>query len=152
MHNSALEDLRRLAFFVLQVLEAERQRVRHPATAEGARNGAHHAGQPPQAAAAGDLLEELASEAPADLASGSGGRCLPGRVRGQRAGLPDGAEEAVFEPLFSRKEGGRGMGLTMARQLLESHGGSITAVVDGRRKGAHFVLTLPRKRARATIY
>jgi signal transduction histidine kinase len=66
-------------------------------------------------------------------------------------GLPDGAEELVFEPLFSRKEGGRGMGLTMARQLLESHGGSIAARAQGRRKGAHFVLTLPRKRARATI-
>ena len=44
------------------------------------------------------------------------------------------------------------MGLTIARQLLETHGGSIDILLDGRRKGANFVLSLPRKRARATIY
>lgn len=31
----------------------------------------------------------------------------------------------IFDPLFSRKEGGRGMGLPIARQLLEAHGGRI---------------------------
>jgi hypothetical protein len=30
MHNQAMDDLRRLVYFVLQLLEAERQRVRHP--------------------------------------------------------------------------------------------------------------------------
>jgi signal transduction histidine kinase len=58
----------------------------------------------------------------------------------------------VFEPMFSRKEGGRGMGLTIARQLVEAHGGSISAIIDGRRKGAAFQILLPRKRSRATIY
>jgi C4-dicarboxylate-specific signal transduction histidine kinase len=58
----------------------------------------------------------------------------------------------VFEPLFSRKEGGRGMGLTIARQLVESHGGRISVIIDGRRKGAAFQILLPRKRSRATIY
>src|SRR5262249_5541360 len=58
----------------------------------------------------------------------------------------------VFEPLFSRKEGGRGMGLTIARQLVQAHGGRISAIIDGRRKGAAFQILLPRKRSRATIY
>jgi signal transduction histidine kinase len=58
----------------------------------------------------------------------------------------------IFEPLFSRKEGGRGMGLTIARQLVESHGGRIRVILDGRRKGANFQILLPRKRSRATIY
>jgi signal transduction histidine kinase len=58
----------------------------------------------------------------------------------------------IFEPLFSRKEGGRGMGLTIARQLITAHGGSIGLIVDGRRKGANFRIVLPRKRSRATIY
>jgi C4-dicarboxylate-specific signal transduction histidine kinase len=58
----------------------------------------------------------------------------------------------VFDPLFSRKEGGRGMGLTIARQLVETHGGRINVIVDGRRKGAAFQILLPRKRSRATIY
>lgn len=59
----------------------------------------------------------------------------------------------VFEPLFSRKEGGRGMGLTIARQMVEAHGGSINVILDRRRKaGACFQILLPRKRSRATIY
>jgi signal transduction histidine kinase len=58
----------------------------------------------------------------------------------------------IFEPLFSRKEGGRGMGLTIARQMVETHGGRISVIMDGRRKGANFQILLPRKRSRATIY
>jgi signal transduction histidine kinase len=58
----------------------------------------------------------------------------------------------VFEPLFSRKEGGRGMGLTIARQVVELHGGRISVVIDGSRKGACFQILLPKKRSRATIY
>ncbi len=58
----------------------------------------------------------------------------------------------VFDPLFSRKEGGRGMGLTIARQLVEAHGGRICLLIDGRRRGANFQVLLPRKRSRSTIY
>jgi signal transduction histidine kinase len=57
----------------------------------------------------------------------------------------------VFDPMFSLKEGGRGMGLTIARGLLEQNGGSIEVIVDGRRRGAHFRMRLPRKRSRATV-
>jgi signal transduction histidine kinase len=67
-------------------------------------------------------------------------------------GIPLDIAGRVFEPLFSRKEGGRGMGLTIARQLVESHGGRISVIIDGRRKGAAFQILLPRKRSRATIY
>jgi signal transduction histidine kinase len=67
-------------------------------------------------------------------------------------GIPIDIVGRIFEPLFSRKEGGRGMGLTIARQMVEAHGGHISAIIDGRRKGAAFQLLLPRKRSRATIY
>ena len=67
-------------------------------------------------------------------------------------GIPIEIAGRVFEPLFSRKEGGRGMGLTIARQMVEAHGGRIGAIIDGRRKGAAFQILLPRKRSRATIY
>ena len=58
----------------------------------------------------------------------------------------------VFEPGFSLKEGGRGMGLTIARRLVETYGGSINVIIDGRRRGANMRITLPRKRSRATFY
>ena len=59
--------------------------------------------------------------------------------------------ERVFEPMFSTKEGGRGMGLTIARNLMESHGGTIKVLTDRRRRGANLLLCWRRKRSRATI-
>jgi signal transduction histidine kinase len=67
-------------------------------------------------------------------------------------GIPEDIAGRVFEPLFSRKEGGRGMGLTIARNIVESHGGQLYLLQDGRRRGANFRLLLPRKRPRATYY
>jgi signal transduction histidine kinase len=67
-------------------------------------------------------------------------------------GFPFDVAARIFEPMFTRKEGGRGMGLTVARQLVEAHGGYIYALTDRRRHGANFRISLPRKRSRATIY
>jgi signal transduction histidine kinase len=65
-------------------------------------------------------------------------------------GIPRGVIDRVFEPLFTMKEGGRGMGLTIARGLVDDIGGTVTVLSDGRRRGAHVRVTLPRKRSRAT--
>jgi len=46
----------------------------------------------------------------------------------------------------SRSTGGTGLGLTIARSLVEAHGGSIEAR-SKKGKGAEFVVTLPRSRA-----
>lgn len=55
--------------------------------------------------------------------------------------------EKVFEPLFSTKEGGKGMGLTIAREILVQHRGRIeVSAVRGR--GARFVINLRRKSLR----
>ena len=67
-------------------------------------------------------------------------------------GIPCELAEKAFMPLFTRKEGGRGMGLTIARQVVEAHNGSIVASTDGRRRGANLQITLSRKRPKATGY
>jgi signal transduction histidine kinase len=57
-------------------------------------------------------------------------------------GVPEGTEEQVFDPLFTTKADGMGMGLPIARAIVEAHGGIMWAQneVLG---GAAFHMTLP---------
>ena len=63
-------------------------------------------------------------------------------VRDTGPGLIAGSEHQVFEPFFTTKKSGMGMGLAIARSIVEAHGGSIWAV-SGRDSGAEFHMTLP---------
>ncbi|MBI5835649.1 MAG: PAS domain S-box protein [Candidatus Eisenbacteria bacterium] len=47
----------------------------------------------------------------------------------------------VFEPFFTTKRGGTGLGLSLARQVVERHGGHISARSEGR--GTRMSVTLP---------
>jgi PAS domain S-box-containing protein len=46
-------------------------------------------------------------------------------------------------PLTTRRHGGLGLGLSIAKHLAELHGGSIQAASPGEGKGATFIVTLP---------
>ena len=48
----------------------------------------------------------------------------------------------IFDPFFTTKAQGTGLGLSMARRVIESHGGSIQAK-NGRERGATFIILLP---------
>ena len=72
------------------------------------------------------------------------------RVRDTGAGIDPQALGRVFE-LFAQDEttkqqaqGGLGIGLTLARQLIELHGGRIEATSEGRGRGSEFTIRLPR--------
>ena len=56
-------------------------------------------------------------------------------------GLAPEARAQAFEPYFTTKAGGNGLGLATARRIVEAHGGSI-AVADGA-PGARFRIELP---------
>jgi CheY-like chemotaxis protein len=55
----------------------------------------------------------------------------------------------LFEPFYqadqglARSEGGLGLGLTLAKQLVELHGGTIEAQSDGLGQGSQFTVRLP---------
>jgi signal transduction histidine kinase len=57
-------------------------------------------------------------------------------------GLRGYTEEQIFEPLFTTKRKGMGMGLPIARAIVEGHGGTISAH-DGPGGGAVFEFTIP---------
>ncbi len=48
-----------------------------------------------------------------------------------------------IDPFLARSEGGLGVGLTLARTLVELHGGSINAHSEGPGRGSEFVMRLP---------
>jgi len=52
---------------------------------------------------------------------------------------------------FSRERGGLGLGLSISRQLVEMHGGTIQASSDGLGRGSTFRLQLPLAEARADL-
>ena len=58
-------------------------------------------------------------------------------------GLAAGTERRLFEAFYTTKTGGMGMGLSIARSIVESHGGKIWAV-NGPDGGAEFHFTIPR--------
>ena len=61
-------------------------------------------------------------------------------------GIDETDRQAVFEPFFSRRHGGFGLGLSVVRQIVLAHHGAI-AVGTSRMGGALFTVTLPLNRA-----
>jgi signal transduction histidine kinase len=58
------------------------------------------------------------------------------------SGLPAGKVDRIFEAFFTTKEQGTGIGLSISRRIIESHGGSLSAYANAQR-GATFQFTLP---------
>src|SRR5439155_8496933 len=65
------------------------------------------------------------------------------QVQDSGTGLDPGRAEHIFEPFFTTKPEGIGMGLSISRSIVESHGGRLWAESDS--KGAMFQFTLPTK-------
>ncbi len=60
-------------------------------------------------------------------------------------GIPLAERDAIFEPFVSYRAGGIGLGLSVVREVVSMHGGTITAGASAL-GGARFTLLLPRRR------
>jgi len=61
------------------------------------------------------------------------------------SGIPPEIREKIFDPFFTTKESGTGLGLSVAHQIIEQHGGILTAEANPE-KGMTFSVALPLKR------
>lgn len=70
------------------------------------------------------------------------GKSMEIRITDNGPGVPDEHRTNIFEPLFSGRSGGIGLGLPIARRIVEQHGGTITldSLPD---QGTTFIVTLP---------
>ena len=62
--------------------------------------------------------------------------------RDSGCGIPEDIIEKIFEPFFSQKENGTGLGLSVARQIVTAHGGTISAYSSPGSETV-FTVTLP---------
>jgi signal transduction histidine kinase len=68
------------------------------------------------------------------------------RVMDTGSGVPGHLREKIFEPFFTTRADGHGLGLAVARQIAEAHGGRLTVANSesvGAGSGAVFLLRLP---------
>jgi PAS domain S-box-containing protein len=81
-------------------------------------------------------------------------RCAPVLLRGTTAlqisirdngpGLTAEQAHRIFEPFYTTKAKGTGLGMAIVKRIIDAHGGSI-AVGNGTNRGAEIVITLPRQ-------
>jgi nitrogen fixation/metabolism regulation signal transduction histidine kinase len=79
-----------------------------------------------------------------DNGAGDGNSRVILTIEDDGSGIDPGDLPRLFEPYFSRKDGGVGLGLAMVKRIVEDHGGRVAACnrTDGG-PGAIFTLSLP---------
>ena len=66
-------------------------------------------------------------------------------IRNDGAGIGDEEREKIFEPFFTTRNDGNGLGLAIAREIVEAHGGKIYFESEFK-KGAAFFVELPQNK------
>jgi len=71
----------------------------------------------------------------------SSGGIIEVRICDTGPGIDRDIRESVFDPFFSTKEGGTGLGLSTVKQIIETHGGSV-AIGNADAPGAEIIIRL----------
>jgi signal transduction histidine kinase len=89
-----------------------------------------------QAMPRGGLLDVRATRCAQD-----GGDVAEIAIRDSGAGIPAEAREKIFQPFFTTKAMGTGLGLAVVKRIIEGHGGAVA--LAGSATGAEFHVHLP---------
>jgi signal transduction histidine kinase len=89
-----------------------------------------------------DAFAGVVEERRIDLFIENGGRQATVRIRDNGTGIPPERLDRIFNPFFTTKEKGTGLGMAIAKKIVEAHTGTIDArSAVGR--GTEFQVTLP---------
>jgi len=89
-----------------------------------------------------NAIEATPSGGRIDIVTGAAEAGVRVEVCDTGRGIPPEARDAVFDPFFSTKSKGTGLGLAVARRIVTDHGGTLQVAASER--GARLVFTLPR--------
>lgn len=81
-------------------------------------------------------------EVRASMAKGEGGPTLVIEVRDEGIGLTPRAAEKMFQPFFTTKATGTGLGLAVVKRIVDAHQGEVSAAPNAD-KGTTFTIRLP---------
>src|SRR5881296_2362060 len=88
-----------------------------------------------------NAAEAMGGRGSIEIAVSRDGAGLAVTIADHGAGIPDDLRQRVFEPYFTTKRDGTGLGLALVRQTIEAHNGSIT-VAETPGGGATFSIVL----------
>jgi two-component system nitrogen regulation sensor histidine kinase NtrY len=66
------------------------------------------------------------------------------KVKDNGVGIEEGLKDLIFEPRFTTKNSGMGLGLAMSKKIIETYNGAIS-FVSSRDKGTVFSITIPKE-------
>ena len=89
-----------------------------------------------------DALDSVAEGRRIDLFIENGGKRAVVRLRDNGCGIPPEKIDRIFNPFFTTKDKGTGLGMAISRKIVEAHEGSIDVVSEPGR-GSEFAIALP---------
>src|ERR1700687_5263999 len=89
-----------------------------------------------------DALENVAEGRRIELFIENGNRGATVRVRDNGCGIPAEKIDRIFNPFFTTKDKGTGLGMAISKKIVEAHEGSIDVVSEAGR-GTEFIVNLP---------
>jgi signal transduction histidine kinase len=99
-----------------------------------------------------DALEGSGSEAPeirVSMGENLAGNEVWVRIADNGRGIDADSRDRIFDPFFTSREDGTGLGLSLCRKIVDQHQGSID-VESSPGEGTVFVMTFPRRRSAAS--